>query len=370
MKKSSYKVLLGVLLSTCSFASESKIIASNELREGKMERVLEKIEINEDDLSSVLSQLGLTLNGSSTMPKEGRIATNLVVPTLERGDVLIRAYPEQVAEKLETGIFGFEVRVLSHLSQHGLRVPSPLDFKNGTPLLKHKNHIYMVYPFIPGQTLEKDDLSLDVAQKSGKFVSEMVQAAVKYQPKENEDLPEGDLDHLRKCYEKQSNKFTEILDTPTFQEMRSFIDNDDVKGMIEASPKGIVHSDFFFENFVVDKEETAAIDFGDAYYGSVVMDIAIAAMEFSAVEDQEWNFEYIREFLKPNISWLSTHGFDAKKFIDVMKVNCLRFAIYTTPFTLDEGESLANNPYVLRFQYLKNAEVISNIEKIFNENKL
>ncbi len=141
-----------------------------------MERVLEKLTINNEDLRDVLSKLGLTMNGNATMPKEGRIATNLIVPTQERGNVLVRAYPEHVETKLETGVFGFEVRVLAHLSSHGLKVPSPLLFEGSTPLYNHKGQVYMVYPFIQGSTLEKEDLSLDVAEKSGEFVSKMILA--------------------------------------------------------------------------------------------------------------------------------------------------------------------------------------------------
>lgn len=63
--------------------------------------------------------------------------------------------------------------------------------------------------------------------------------------------------------------------------------------IINDTPIGIVHGDYFFENILINKEKEVIglIDFGDAYYGHLLNDIVIGVMEASVIDNGIFNLD-------------------------------------------------------------------------------
>ncbi len=248
-------------------------------------------------------------------------------------EVVVKYYP--VDFRLESGSPEFEVEALSFLSTNGFPVP--------TPFLKRDDHLVFSYQLLPGKTPK---LSLEIVKRCGAFLREMLQITERYIPEK--EVPDGDLDHILRAYRDSQ------LKEPG--EMCAHVTRGDLRERLERTPKGIVHGDYFAENLLVNGDDLALIDFGDAYYGHLVMDIVIGAMEFSVLDDESWDLEFFKAFIDENREWLQKNQIDFELFYDLLLVNCFRFAIYLLP---------EDKCYVIHFHQLKDQSLKESLEEVY-----
>lgn len=368
MNKSAVLCTALLMISSCMTKASESTVEEKSLMENQ-HRVLKQEQVDTQHVEEILGHLNLTPSGKPITPRDGRIATNLIIPTLEKDHVMVRVYPKQTPEKLETGCMDFEVEVLSYLRDNSqLAVPRPLTFSNGKPTMAIGDYVAMAYPLLPGKPLSQKELSPETATAAGSFLRDMLKVSTHFVPKLS-PAPSGDLEYVDEIYLRRCKTHPVIADDPIYQEMRKFNQDASLRKRLAQTPKGFVHADYFFENTLMtpDQAHFSVVDFGDAYYGHVVMDAAIGAMEFSVPEDRDWDHTFFKSFLKPLHGWLQQHDIDAAFFLDLMKANCLRFAVYTAPFTLNDGDPITENPYRKRFLYLSNPKVQLEIKQAFNE---
>lgn len=314
-------------------------------------------DINESIVNTVLSKLKVTVIGGQSYPKDGRIANNIIVDTQELGRIIIRVYPKDLPRKLETGNVQFEVDALTFLSRNMVPVPQPLPFDDSTNLLSVDKYSVFCYKLLPGVTFTTDELNAEVVTKIGHLLSQMTSVATSFGTLlPAEQIPSGDLEYIDDIAKVRMQEYPQLETCAAFQKMVTFNSNAGLRSKIAATPNGLVHADFFHENIIADTEgDLSVIDFGDCYYGKVIMDVAIGAMEFAVQSDEDnlWDYSLFRAFLLPNFKFLKDNNIDCETFLNIMSANCLRFAIYTLPSTLSKGEPIESNPYVRRFNYLQ-----------------
>ncbi|WP_010301805.1 phosphotransferase [Candidatus Odyssella thessalonicensis] len=321
-------------------------------------RIINRMEVHTTEVCQIMNKLSLTVNGDVFSPMDGRIATNLIVPTKERGKILLRMYPSKMPHKLETGNLEFEIAALQHLSQRRINVPRLLQFNDGRYKAELNGKTSIAYPFIEGCAISKEELSVKTATISGNYLASMIKANQEFKPEKYLlNISEGDLDHIVNLYNRLCQEFPSLSKVRVYSEMASFVSRESIRGIYRKSPQGIVHADYFFENLILKEEKAALIDFSDAYYGAIVTDVAIGAMEFSAVSEEKWDFSYLKAFLAPIKPWLRKYEFTKDDLINVMRANCLRFAIYTMRPTLQTSKDLEYNPYARRFKYLSHPSI-------------
>lgn len=325
-------------------------------------RLVKNAEVDSTLIHKTLQLLKLNPSADITIPENGRIASNICVDTHEMGMVMLRFYPKDYhEEKLETGSVDFEIETLYYLSSNGIPVPKPLLFSSSEYKIEENGIKIFAYQLIDGETLRITDLSNSIATKSGVFLRDMIQISQNYQPANL--APEGDLEFFLEIYKKLLAKYPELKKSIELKKMAVFTETVHKQGDLYKTPKGIVHADFFFENIVVKQDGTlSAIDFGDAYYGHVLMDIVIGSMEFCVLENAEWDIEFFKSFLTPNCEWLSTNNVSSELFYSLLAANCLRFAVYTMPHTIEDEQEVKENPYIHRFYQLMESELKSQIE--------
>ena len=325
---------------------------------------MNQLEISHVEIEQILNSLNLTLKDKQLLSFNSRMASNFIISTHEKERVLIKIYHEERGNKLETGNIHFEVAALRHLKNQGINVPDLLMFENDRYILNLINKTIIAYVFIAGTVPTKNQLSVITATLSGEFLASMIKAAENFNiDYYKHSLPTGDIDHIISISKLKSRDTPNIHSSSIFEDMLNVASDKKLKNIMAKSPQGIVHADFFFENFIVNDKESSVIDFNDAYYGSIVMDVAIGAMEFSAVSEKEWNFDYLNLFLKPIKPWLIHYKFTADDLIILMQINCLRFAIYTYEPQYDEN--FDHNSYVQRFKYLSQANIQRKIKSVF-----
>ncbi len=315
----------------------------------------EQMSNNQLLLNEILLELGVHAKGEATSPDEGLIASNYFIDTVEKGQIVIRAN-----ELGENKGVGFEVKALDFLGKHDAPVPNVLRF-NDDSLEKHVDDKRVIaYTPIDGDTLGSDELdSCALATEAGSLLRNMIVPAALYEPDGTE--PDGDATFIKGITTEFLDKYPDLADHSFFKDAVANLVSENYAEALRTSPKGIVHADFFYENIIKrDDKLVGIIDFGDAYYGAILNDVVIGAMEFSVFEaNEQWKPELFEAFLQPNADWLRKSGIDFDTFQATLLANCLRFAVYTLGFEREDDSSASadENRYIQR--YFKFKETLS-----------
>ena len=306
-------------------------------------------------VEEILLELGIHSKGEATSPDEGLIASNYFIDTVEKGQIVIRAN-----ELGDIKGVGFEVKALDFLGKHDAPVPTVMRF-NDDSLEKHvEDKRVIAYKPIEGITVSSNELdSCALATDAGRLLRNMIVPAALYEQDGTE--PDGDVAFIKRITAEFLDKYPDLADHSFFKDAVITLTSEKYAEALRASPKGIVHADFFYENIIKrDDKLVGIIDFGDAYYGAILNDVVIGAMEFSVLEvNEEWKPELLESFLQPNADWLQESRIDFDMFQATLLANCLRFAVYTLGFEREDNSSASAdaNRYVQR--YFKFKEVLS-----------
>lgn len=326
--------------------------------------------------TKILPALNLKAEGELWYPKEGRIAHNGIILT-NFGEVLFRCYPKYSSkEALGYGIerARFEVKVLNFFASKGLAVPVPLEFPDGNISIEIDNWFIFAYYTKPGKTLEKEDLSLNVAQKAGNLLNKIISVSQTYLP--TGDEPDGDIDYIKKIINNFLNRRPDFANNAIFSDMSAYMFDNNLLPSLLVTPKGIVHGDYFFENVLfLNNDIVGVIDFGDAYYGYLIMDIAIGSMEFSTHEDEELDLHLFGAFIKQNREWLLRNEISFDLFKYILVINCIRFTAHIFNLAQDSLDSeglneveidISENPYINRFYKFQETDLSKKMMQAYN----
>lgn len=318
--------------------------------------------LKKDDFLNVVSSLNIKVSGGDfQMPEDGRIANNIIIDT-NMGKILIRSY-DTSQTKLETGNCEFEVRALNFLANVGCNVPIPLIFKDSKLIRTYGDIKVFAYKMIPGNRITVRNLTCSEINKIGEFLNTFVSYSSTFDIKGLQAVPYGDQGHIRKIFKITCDFCKELTDDELFTSMLEICGDENVSKQLKNTPHGIVHADFFDENIVFDGFTYGLIDFGDAYYGAVINDIVIGAMEFSVI-DNIWNFEFLDSFLTPLSGWLARHSINSSFFIQLLRLNCIRFLCYTLRFS--DYKNYKENPYYIRYKDLTvDSKIIKQVQLTF-----
>ena len=333
-----------------------------------MERIIEKLDLSKEHIGKILWSFGLTRNGDIRPVGGGRIANNLLISTIEKGDIIIRAYPHAYGETKVR----FEVDVLRHLSERGCDVPCPLSLarnrKVHSALLSLSDLEIFVYPALRGTTINQCELNKSLAGSAGKALATIASHSISFSAADL--MPQGDLGFIAGLLRAAKERDAALASHQITAEMEQVLSNAELVRALDATSQGIVHADFFFENILANdqrSEVTGVLDFGDAYYGAVVNDVVIGAMEFSVSDKETWDISSWGAFIKENQTWLRREKFASQNMRKLLLANCIRFAMYTLPFSYADGDSLEKNRYVRRFLNITNTKLGDELESSWKE---
>lgn len=325
---------------------------------------------------NVLPLLGLSTTQDFACPKEGRIAHNLIVDTPEQGEVLMRCYPVQSTKSaLGYGVqrARFEVEVLEFLSSGEAPVPSPLTFEDGKKFYQDNDWFIFAYNIQEGQTLSIEDLTIEIAQDAGHLLQQIIENSATYKPNGTE--PDGDINYIRTILSNFIKRRPEYSEHSVFTDMFNHLSDPAFLAELDSTPKGLVHGDYFFENVLMkDGRLVGVIDFGDAYYGTLLSDIVIGAMEFSTKVEEEWDMNFFEAFIRENKGWLLENNISYPLFQNLLLANCVRFTAHISNLEQDELESnktpaneidIDGNPYVARYYKFKSGDFNSQLQKSY-----
>jgi aminoglycoside phosphotransferase (APT) family kinase protein len=245
----------------------------------------------------------------------------------------------------------FEKQALQFMANHDIKCPRPLKLSLND---KFDGWHGFIYPMLEGKCLSFDALTADIVARAGTQLSLMIAAGEQYSPCGNE--PDGDLEFIERIFSQFQKNCPKCNNHPVIEQMLRHVRDKSLHEILSRTPKGLAHADYFFENVLVKGNEiVGVIDFGDAYYGHLLMDIATGAMEF------------FRIFIQPLSPWLLRNNIDFALFRQILLANCVRFAAHTLNLAVNKGKvsDIESNPYIQRFKQLNAVVFVHPLEKAF-----
>jgi Ser/Thr protein kinase RdoA (MazF antagonist) len=221
-----------------------------------------------------------------------------------------------------------------------------------------------LYKALDGSSVSQAELSVRLAAEAGKALAELTPHAASFNP--TGVLPQGDLGFIAGLLRATKERDELLASHPIASEMERIVSDGELSRALERSTSGVVHGDYFFENVLANQTRTeicGVLDFGDAYIGAIANDVLIGAMEFSVLEDESWDLDCFDAFLRAHKSWLRREGLTAVIAKKLLLANCVRFAVYTLPFSHAEGISIEYNKYIARFIKLLSTDLGQRVEK-------
>ena len=330
------------------------------------ERINPKLSLTAEAAERLLVHFGLTPAAPPVELSGGRLASNWIVRTTTVGDVILRLYPLAYGASKVT----FETEALAHLAAADVPVPSPVLRRNGAGpnefVAKFEGGFAFVYQSLAGSALTQAKLTSEIAEHAGAMLSRMITPATGFRPKGPSMY--GDLPFIAGLLRAAKERSIELALHPVAGAMEAAVADGDLKAALERTPLGLVHGDYFFENLLIRYGQISAVlDLGDAFYGYVLHDLAIGAMEFAVLEDETWRIDFWQSFVRENNGWLRDNLISGRLLRQLTACNCVRFAVYTLPFTNQEGGTILSNRYVKRFIELEDGPLGNEIERCYDE---
>lgn len=307
---------------------------------------------------------------------EGRIASNYIIGFGGAERFILRTYDLKQGHELGYGKerFAFEATVLKFIEEQcNFGTPALLQpvQKGELPFYEQGDVIVMLYKMLDGCTLEQSQLTQDTAVQAARVLRELADAFVTFEPVP--DAPSGSISYIFDITKNLESRAPELFDIPAIREMSDYVAAFPRTKDLDSSPHGVVHGDFFFENTLWDEKGrlTGVIDFGDCFYGPILHDIVIGAMEFSILEGEEFQEDAFNAFLSEFSDWFSKNDIDGNLFVAVLLANCVRYSTHLMALGLDEDLPQAEllsadyNPYIKRFELFSDPAFLVSARKYF-----
>lgn len=307
-------------------------------------------------VENIMRESGVNHVGGFRYPSDGRIVKNIIASTKEYGEILFRVRSSHEDDDLVTLGYTvkkivFEVKVLKFLEKNYFpapRVDCLLFSSDG--LIKSRDFIAYAYPLIPGYTLDADDMNVEEVSFVSMFFNKFFFLASRF-PEENSH-PQGDLQYIEAIVCSYAREVDWSKNAKSVHKLLVELKNSTFIEQLEQTPKGLVHGDLFWENIVCMANGTLSlIDFGDAYYGYIIMDLSTASMEF-AFQKNKLDEDRYKAFLREVSPWLSQNKINFDVYFFCLQLNCLRFIVHTAFLSERMGENTSINTNVYMERYL------------------
>jgi homoserine kinase type II len=224
----------------------------------------------ETDVRAILRDFGLDGYRAHHPIAVGTINTNVRVET-EAGPLFLR-----VNEGKSLDDVGREAAIVAHVAARGVPTPVPLASGAGQPFVLWRDQIVSLFPWIPGRTLERAEVTPADAAAVGRALAQLHLAGAdfadhrpgRYEPSEIERRLAGVADLNR----------AELVPAVTVlsAELGSL-----AKERAGALPAGVVHGDLFIDNVLyADGALAALLDFEQASWGRLAYDLAVTVLAF------------------------------------------------------------------------------------------
>lgn len=275
-----------------------------------------------EQLSPILAELGETVHSISHV--RSGLSSNTYRVHGSSHDYLLKLYPpDRSYEEVD-----FEASVLDYLSESQVAAEQPVHgvstdlVVNGRPAL--------ILNELPGSPCARADLSPQLVYNTGAYLASVQAALRTFTPVGNR--PRFDVDYVFPYVVEQINRRVGEQNVAAAERLNRMLVKACENFIADDLPIGVVHGDLYPANLYVDDDDVIGLTgFDDAYVGTMLFDLATAAMEFSfdgiVTLDENLLAALIAGYESPG------QRIDLDLLIEAMWFSCFRYFGYTLEAT-------------------------------------
>lgn len=236
--------------------------------------------LNKEDINSIMVQYDVENVTSYKVLSGGSENTNYLVVT-KTGKYVLTICEQRSAQKTSELVY-----LLEHLASHDFATSKIIRTANNEPITHWNNKAALLKAYIPGQIIE--DLSSKILEFLGQELGKLHKIEVP------DYLPN------KVSYGKESFKEIELYaNNSSFHNWLNEIYKYIMEHISPSLPKALIHSDIFYNNVIVNDDETSAsiMDFEEASYYYRVFDIGMTIIGLCS-EMEMVNLEKVSFLLK------------------------------------------------------------------------
>jgi homoserine kinase type II len=273
-----------------------------------------------DDVRAILESFGRPPTAAYRAHRPiavGTINTNLRVET-ESGLWFLR-----INEGKSLDDVGREAAIVAHLAERGVPTPPPLRSPDGQPFVLWRDQIVSLFPWVPGCTLTRGEVTPAQAAAVGGALAQLHRAGA--------DFP----DHRPGRYEPDeiARRLARIAAlarpelAPALAVLGPELDRLSKERAADL-PTGLIHGDLFIDNvlYADDGALAALIDFEQASWGRLAYDLAVTVLAFAYGRD-DFRPELVRALLDAYSALRPPTVAERAAFAAELRFAACRFAI-------------------------------------------
>jgi homoserine kinase type II len=276
-------------------------------------------ELSAADVQDILQGFGLDGYRGHAPIAAGTINTNLAVE-LEGGRRFLRINEGKARADVER-----EASIVAHVAAAGVPTPAPAIASSGTPFLAWRDSFVSLFPWLPGRTLSRSEVTPAHARQAGAALARLHQAGA--------DI----ADHRPSRYEPDEIQHRLVR-------IAAIAPSDPALGAAVAVlrpeldllaqerqgdlPLGLIHGDLFIDNvlFADDGALVALLDFEQASWGRLAYDLAVSLLAFGFGRD-DFRADVTRAFIDGYASVRPPQAAERDGFLAELRFAACRFAV-------------------------------------------
>lgn len=218
----------------------------------------------------------------------GTINTNLQVETRDGRRFL------RINEGKSSDDVAHEAAIVTHLAQGGVATPVPYRSTAGEPYAQWNNLLVSLFPWLPGRTLARVEVTARHAAQAGQALARLHLAGLDFSDRRAGRYEPPAIDSrigaiaLAAASEPQLGEAVAVLrpELAALAQQRA-----------PALPTGVIHGDLFIDNVLFDGDALVAVlDFEQASWGRLAYDLAVTTLAFGFGRD-DFRPEIVRALL-------------------------------------------------------------------------
>jgi homoserine kinase type II len=249
----------------------------------------------------------------------GTINTNVRVETTA-GTVFLRINEGKTLDDVER-----EAAIVAHAAARGVPTPAPIVARDGRALADWRGQLASVFPWVPGRTLSRGEVTPAHAALVGRALAALHLASDGY----GDHRPgRYEPDEIRGRVERVAALGRAELDGPAAVLALALGDLESARAA--RLPTGIIHGDLFIDNVLYDEADgaprlEALLDFEQASWGRLVYDLAVTTLAFAYGRD-DFRPDVTRALLEAYAAARPPSDDERRAFGDELRFAACRFA--------------------------------------------
>jgi homoserine kinase type II len=229
----------------------------------------------EADVRAILRDFGVAGYRAHHPIAVGTINTNVRVET-DEGPLFLRVNEGKSRDDVSR-----EAAIIAHLAARGVPTPVPHATPAGPPFVPWRDQIVSLFPWVPGRTLERGELTAEHGAQAGAALARLHLAGADFADRRPGRYEPAEID--RRLAHVAGLSRLELIPAQAIltAELASL-----ARARAGELPMGVIHGDLFVDNVLfLDDRLAALLDFEQASWGRLAYDLAVTVLAFGFGRD-------------------------------------------------------------------------------------